>query len=150
MDDKAKIEQLLREQSELLALKGYTEKDLLSPTPEGQLMKELRENLMKVYYPPAGETGIKPMRQGITGLFRSKRDVVEFKLNFLFDSAQKALQLTSVEAHHKERWKMSVFFHPNNCPTPKEMYDLVRPKARKAPKPRMVREDSTQQKGQKL
>src|SRR5690242_13170996 len=105
MEDKAKIEQILQEQSELLAQKGYTENKLLSPTPEGQLLKELRENLMKLYYPPAGETGIKSMRVGITGVFRSKRDVVDFKLNFLFDSAKKALQLASVEAHHKERWK---------------------------------------------
>lgn len=149
MDDKAKIELLLQEQSELLARKGYTEKDLQSPTPDGHLINELRENLMKMYYPPAGETGIEAMRLGITGLFRSKRDVVDFKLNFLFDPAQKVLQLTSVEAHYKGLWKMQVFFHPKNCPAPKEMYDLVRPKARK-PKPRIINEDSTEKKGQRL
>jgi hypothetical protein len=149
MDDKAKIELMLQEQSQLLAQKGYTEKDLQSPTPDGQLMNELRETLVKLYYPPAGETGIKAMRLGITGLFRSKRDVVDFKLNFLYDSAQKALQLTSVEAHHRGLWKMQVFFNPKSCPTPKEMYDLVRPKARK-PKPRIISEDLTQKKGQSI
>jgi len=149
MDDKAKIERLLQEQSDLLAEKGYTVTNLQSPNLDGQLMSELKEKLMKLYYPPAGETGIKSMQVGITGLFKSKRDVVDFKLNFLFDTAKKALQLTSVEAHHKERWKIQVFFHPKNCPTPKEMYDLVRPKARK-PKPRIISEDSTLKKGQSI